>query len=177
MLSRRAPSPRLGQQSRLDRGLPKRDGSRRSVDGDLVTGRDATRRVHDSDYGGDAVLAGDDGAVRHHAAHLHHERARGQEEWSPTGIGRWSHQHFAGFEPRADRRPDDMRDPARDPRRCRRATYRTIRRGRNFGLRVRAVGEKDARYVSAALLAPIELPTLADLRAQVFTTDGVTQVR
>src|SRR6266446_3370386 len=29
-------------------------------------------------------------------------------------------------------------------------------RDRNFGLRVRAVGEKHARYVAAALLAPIE---------------------
>src|SRR5439155_2467035 len=115
---------------------------------------------------------GYDGAVRHHPAHLHHERAGGQEEWGPTRIGRWCHQHFAGFEPRADWRPDDMRDPVRDARRCRRAAYRTVRRRRNFGLGVRAVGEKDARYVAATLLPAVHRAALLNLRAQVLTRDG-----
>src|SRR5438046_7920885 len=110
-------------------------------------------------------------------AHLHHERARGQEEWSPTRIGRWSHQNFAGFEPRADRRPDHVRNPARDARRCRRATYGTVRRGGDFGLRVGAVGEKDGRYVAAALLAPIDGAAVNNGPAEVFASDRTTPLR
>src|SRR5207249_8718575 len=57
------------------------------------------------------------------------------------------------------------------------AAYGTVRRRRNFGLRVRAVGEKHARDVAAALLAAIERAAVNECPAQVFASDRTTQLR
>src|SRR5213592_4949245 len=85
------------------------DGAGGAVDGDLLAGGDALGGCGDTDDGGDAVFAGDDGSVGYHAAHFHDEARGGEEERGPAWVGGGGNQDFARFQASARGVEDDSR--------------------------------------------------------------------
>src|SRR6266511_5160162 len=71
-----------------------RDGAHRAVDRDRLPGADALGCSSDSDHRRNTILARDDRAMGHCAAHLHHQITGRQEERRPATIRRGRHQDF-----------------------------------------------------------------------------------
>ena len=102
---RRAPRPRI----RRPAAAPVREADQagRAVDRHRRPRADAVGGAGHAHDRRDPVLAGDDGAVRVGAAHLHHQRAGGEEQRGPAGVGGRRDEDLAGLQPRADRVEDD----------------------------------------------------------------------
>jgi hypothetical protein len=71
--------------SRISLGDQHRPGA--AIHRHALAGGDAFGGAGHTNNGGDPVLACDNGPVRHHAAHLHHQAAGGEKQWRPARIG------------------------------------------------------------------------------------------
>lgn len=69
-----------------------------AIDGHAYTLSDALHSAGNVDHGGDAVFAGDDGAMRDEAAGFGHQSGGAQKERCPGRIGGRRHEHIAGGE-------------------------------------------------------------------------------
>src|SRR6266540_567938 len=146
--------------------------ARRSVDRNLIAGRDALDSALDADDSRDAVLAGHDRAMRHGAAHLHHQAAGREEEWGPARIGGRRDEDLAWLEASAGRIEDHPRLRGHDARRGRcSAERRSGRVGsrRRLGGWLSAVGKQDPWHPPALKLPLVAGAALGDEGTELGT--------
>ena len=144
------------------------DAAGGAVDRDAGAGLDPRRGVGHAHDRGDAVLAGHDGTVRVGPAHLHHQRARREEQRGPARVGGRRDQDLAGLEPRTDRVEDDAR-------RCRDRAGRG--RGADQRAVVRDVGAGERLGLGAVVAREYGIPAVVgvpDATSRIETGARVT---
>src|SRR5487761_561833 len=62
------------------------DGSDCTIDGDATSGDNAFGCMWHSDHGGNTILAGDNGSMRHRSSRFHHQSSRLEEQRGPAGV-------------------------------------------------------------------------------------------